>query len=292
MATRNSSSQRRAPTVPNADQIEAWNGPEGEHWVAEQDRYDRIGFGYAERIIDAVEPRPSEQVLDVGCGNGAVALAIAPLVVPDGSVHGLDVSGPMLAAATRRAEQAGLDNVTFERGDAQIHPLPDAAFDAMVSRFGMMFFDDPAAAFANLARALRPGGRIVFTCWQELAHNEWLMVPAGALLAFVPMPDLGAPGQPGPFSLADPDHIRGLLTRFTDVTIDEVTAPMRFGDDIEDVVAFMQRTELAKTLMKDVGADTARAAWAAVTEALAPYATADGVTLNGAAWLVQAHRPV
>jgi SAM-dependent methyltransferase len=274
--------------VPNADQIEYWDGPAGEHWVAEQDRYDRINIQFGERIVTVLDAAPGERVLDVGCGNGALCLAIAPVVAPGGTVHGLDISGPMLAAAARRAGQAGLDNVTFEKGDAQVHPLPDSAFDAAVSRFGVMFFDDPGVAFTNVARTLRPGGRIVFACWQELARNEWLMVPAGAALAFVPMPDLGAPGQPGPFSLSDPERIRAVLTAFTEITVEEVIAPMRLGDTTDDVVEFMQRTDMAQTLMKDVDDDTASAAWVAVSDALGPYASPDGVTLNGAAWLVQA----
>jgi SAM-dependent methyltransferase len=276
--------------VPNADQIAYWDGPAGEHWAAEQDRYDRINVAFRERIVAALEAEPGERVLDVGCGNGALSVAIGPLVDRGGSVLGLDISGPMLAAAARRAGEAGLDNVSFQRGDAQVHRLDDGAFDAVVSRFGVMFFDDPAAAFANLARALRRGGRIVFTCWQELVRNEWLMVPADAALAFVPMPELGAPGQPGPFSLADPDRIRAVLSTFVDVTLEEVTAPMRLGDTIEDVVAFLQRTDMADTLMKDVDAATAAAVWAAVAEALVPYASAEGVTLNGVAWLVHARR--
>jgi SAM-dependent methyltransferase len=278
--------------VPNEDQIEYWGGAEGEHWVAEQDRYDRINFEFGERIVAAVGAAPGERVVDIGCGNGALSLAIGAAVGPGGSVLGVDVSGPMLAVAVRRAGEAGLDTVTFEQADAQVHPLPDSFFDAAVSRFGMMFFDDTGAAMANLARTLRPGGRIVFTCWQELARNQWLMVPASAALAYVPMPDLGAPGQPGPFSLADPDRIYSAMReRFADIRVDEVIAPMRLGDSIDDVVAFMQRTELAQTLMTDVDAETAAAAWAAVGEALEPHATPDGVTLSGAAWLVQAHRP-
>ncbi len=277
--------------MPNADQIEYWDGPAGEHWVAEQDRYDRINIQFAERIVSGLNAEPGERVLDVGCGNGALCLAIAPIVAPEGTVHGLDISGSMLAAAARRARQAGLDNVTFEKGDAQVHQLPDAAFDAVVSRFGVMFFDDPGVAFANLARTLRPGGRLVFACWQEVARNEWLTVPAGAMLAFVPMPDLGTPGQPGPFSLSDPARIRAALAAFTDITIEEVIAPMRLGDTTDDVVEFLQRTDMAQTLMKDVDDDTASAAWAAVSDALAPYALPDGVTLKGAAWLVQARHP-
>jgi SAM-dependent methyltransferase len=276
--------------VPNAEQIEYWDGAAGEHWVAQADRYDRINAAFGERIVDALQPRPGEQVLDIGCGNGALSLAIASLVAPNGMVRGLDISGPMLATARRRAEHAGLDNVTFDKGDAQVHPLPDATFDGAVSRFGVMFFDDPAAAFANIAGALRSGGRLVFTCWQELGRNEWLMVPVGAALAHVPMPDVGAPGEPGPFSLADPDRIRALLASFVDVAIDDVTAPMQLGDSVDDVVAFMQTTDMAHTLMKNVDEDTALEAWKAVHAALRPYDGPDGVTLRGAAWLVDARR--
>jgi SAM-dependent methyltransferase len=277
--------------MPNADQIEYWDGPAGELWVAEQDRYDRVNIQFGECIVTALNAELGERVLDVGCGNGALCLDIAPIVAPGGTVHGLDISGPMLAAAARRADPAGLDNVTFEKGDAQVHPLPDAAFDAVVSRFGVMFFEDPGVAFANLARTLCPGGRIVFTCWQGFARNEWLMVPVGAVLAFVPMPDLGPPGRPGPFSLSDPERIRAVLAAFTDITVEEVIAPMRLGDTTDDVVEFMKRTDMAQTLMNDVGDDTASAAWAAVSDALGPYASPDGVTLNGAAWLVRAWRP-
>ena len=278
--------------MPNADQIEYWNGPAGEHWGAEADRYDRIDVEFGELIVVAVDAAPGERVLDVGCGNGALSVAIGSIVAPGGSVLGLDVSGPMLAVAARRASEAGLGNVTFERGDAQVHPLPDGAFDAVVSRFGVMFFDDPVAAFANLARTLRPGGRIVFTCWQEVVRNEWLMVPASAALPLVPTPDLGSPGQPGPFSLADRDRIQSVMPgHFLDISVDEVVGPMRLGDSIDDVVAFLQRTDLSQTLMKDVNPEIADAAWAAIGDALEPYATAEGVALSGAAWLVQGHRP-
>jgi SAM-dependent methyltransferase len=222
-----------------------------------------------------------------------LSLAIGPLVAPDGSVLGLDVSGPMLAMAITRARAAGLENVRFERGDAQVHALPDAGFDALVSRFGVMFFDDPHVAFANLARSLRSGGRVVFACWQELLANEWLMVPAGAALAYVPMPDLGEAGGPGPFSLADADCIRALLegVGFTELSVDDVRCPMPMGATVEDTVAFMQGTDMAATLMADVSEDVAGAAWEAVRAALAPYAGRDGVVVGGAAWIVTATKP-
>src|SRR5688500_5072726 len=197
--------------MPNVEQAEYWDGPGGEHWAADAERYDEINRRFGERIVSAVEARPGERVLDVGCGNGVLSLALARQVMPDGSVLGLDLSGPMLGEARRRAEAAGLDNVSFEQGDAQVAALPEASFNAAVSRFGVMFFEDPVAAFANIGRALRPDGRLVFACWQELLRNEWLVVPSAAALAFVPMPELGEPGRPGPFSLADPERVRSVL---------------------------------------------------------------------------------
>jgi SAM-dependent methyltransferase len=199
----------------------------------------------------------------------------------------------MLAKATTRARAAGLDNVRFERGDAQVHGLPEAGFDAVVSRFGVMFFDDPNAAFANLAGSLRSGGRVVFACWQDLVANEWLMVPAGAALAYVPMPDLGEPGGPGPFSLAEPGRIRSLLAGvgLIDVSVEDFRCPMLMGATVDETVAFMQGTDMATTLLADVSAEVADAAWEAVRAALAPYAGDQGVVLGGAAWMVTATRP-
>jgi SAM-dependent methyltransferase len=279
--------------MPNVEQVEYWDGSGGEHWVVQQARYDQINGGFGDRVVEVLSPRSGERVLDVGCGNGALSLAIGPLVAPDGSVLGLDISGPMLAMATTRAGAAGLENVRFERGDAQVHVLPSAGFDAVVSRFGVMFFDDPHAAFANLARSLRSGGRVVFACWQELLANEWLMVPASAALAYVPMPDLGEPGGPGPFSLAEPERVRSLLegVGLAEVSVDDFRCPMPMGATVKDTVAFMQGTDMAATLMADVSEDVAAAAWEAVRVALAPYAGRHGVVLGGAAWIVTATKP-
>jgi SAM-dependent methyltransferase len=279
--------------VANAEQAEYWDGAGGEHWAADADRYDDVNRRFGEQIVAALAPSPGERVLDVGCGNGALSLAVAPLVTPGGSVLGLDLSGPMLRTARERASGAGLAEVEFEQGDAQVAVLAPGSFDAAVSRFGVMFFEDPVAAFANIGRALRPGGRLAFACWQELLKNEWLVVPSAAALAYVPMPDLGEPGGPGPFSLADPERVRSILADagFVDVSLEDVVEPMRMGSSVEDAVAFMQRTDLAKTLFENVEEDVAAKAWAAIREALQPYESPAGVVLNGAAWLVTAHRP-
>lgn len=277
--------------MPNEEQIEHWDGEGGEHWAAEAEAYDRLNGAFAERIVARLAPQPGERVLDVGCGNGALSLALGPVVE---SVVGLDISGPMLTTAASRAASAGLSNVTFEKGDAQVHDLPDASFDAAVSRFGVMFFEDPAAAFANIRRMVRPGGRLVFACWQTLLVNQWLMVPAGAALAHVPMPDLGGDANaPGPFSLADPDRARSVLgdAGWVDVELEDTRAPMNFGATADEAVTFLRGTDMAATLMKDVDDETVARAWAAVREAVAAHETPDGVLLEGAAWLVTARVP-
>ena len=196
----------------NVDAVDHWSGEVGDHWASEAERYDRMNADTAERIIRAVAPQPGQRILDVGCGSGALAPGIAPSVEPGGEVVGLDLSRQMLGVARARATERQLTNVTFHHGDAQTHDLGMRRFDSIVSRFGVMFFSDPAAAFANLAGALRPSGRLIFSCWQDLARNEWVTVPAAAALEHVPIPaGLTEVGAHGAFSLSDPQAITDLL---------------------------------------------------------------------------------
>ena len=276
----------------NEAQREYWDGAGGRHWVDQAERYDRLNERYGARLLSALDPQPGERVIDVGCGNGALALAVAARVRPGGEVVGLDLSGPMLDVARKRAASESLDNARFEHGDAQVHALPPASFDAITSRFGVMFFADPVAAFANLAGATRPGGRLVFSCWQDITKNEWLMVPAGAALAYVPFPEMGEPGAPGPFALAEPGRIESVLSDagWSDVSVEDAEEPMPIGTSVDDAVAFLRTTDLAETLMKDVDEEVAASAWRAVADALEAHAGADGVVLRGSAWIVRAVR--
>jgi SAM-dependent methyltransferase len=183
--------------------------------------------------------------------------------------------------------------VQFERGDAQVHPFPPEAFDVALSRFGIMFFDDPVAAFTNIARALRPGGRLAFLCWQEALRNEYIAVPLGAALAHVPAPDVGGPNTAGPFSLADPGRIEEVLTEagLEHVATVPLEAQMRLGEDADDAVEFLGGTGLARALLESAEPAVAQRALHAVRDALRPYESPDGVQMGGAAWLVTAIRP-
>ena len=270
--------------------VDYWNGRPADVWVREAERFDSMLAPFGRRLLTAAVLQRGERVLDVGCGNGAVSMDAARAVGPAGRVTGLDLSGPMLGVARRRAEQQGVD-VSFVQGDAQTVSF-DQQFDVVVSRFGVMFFDNPEVAWANLARATRPGGRLCFVCWQEMFANEWIAVPSMAMVAHVGIPELPEPGAPGPFSLAETGRTRGLLESggWSEITIEERKDGMRIGRDPEDVVAFMLSDEMGRRLVEGKDPEAVQAGTHATIEVLRPYATPEGVVLGGAYWLVAARK--
>ena len=171
---------------PNAEQISYWNEQAGPVWVAEQQSLDAMLEPLGQTAMELAGIEPGNRVLDVGCGAGNTTLQLGERVGPSGSLLGVDLSAPMLERARERARSAGADHVSFQQADAQIEPLRD--FDRVFSRFGVMFFADPVAAFANLRRALGPGGRIAFICWRPLAENPWILEPMRILAELVELP--------------------------------------------------------------------------------------------------------
>ncbi len=274
----------------NADMVDYWNGRPADVWVTEAERFDTMLAPFGRRLLTSVDLEPGERVLDIGCGNGAISLEAARAVGPAGRVTGLDLSAPMLGVARRRAEDRGID-VDFVQCDAQTASF-DHSFDAVVSRFGVMFFDDPELAFSNLARAARPGGRLCFVCWQEMFSNEWIAVPAMAMVAHVGVPQLPEPGAPGPFALADAQRTRNLLESagWSEVSVEACKDGMRIGRDPEDVVAFMLSDEMGRRLVEGKDPEAVQAGTEATLEALSPYATPEGVVLGSAYWLVNARK--
>jgi SAM-dependent methyltransferase len=198
-----------------------------------------------------------------------------------------------LALARERAAAAGADDTEFIEADAQVHPFGDGRFDVVISRNGLMFFDDPDAGFANLARALRSGGRLAFTAPQGLDRNEWIMVAGAAAAPHIGMPEGIAPGAPGPLGLADPDRTTRILegAGFTEVTLEDLTLPMHIGDDVDDTLSFILSIPFVRDLLAAAPAPKQDAAVEAVRTALGPYAGPDGVvTHNNGVWLVTARR--
>jgi len=171
---------------PNDDQTQYqaqyWNGPEANHWLVHEHRYERMGASFTRLVLDAAAVARADRVLDIGCGTGSTTCTAAR-AADDGQALGVDIARPLLQRAKQRARHDSLTNVRFEHGDAQTHRLAPQGFDVAISRFGVMFFSDPTAAFANIARGLRPGGRIAFVCWQPMANNEWITVLSAAAAA-------------------------------------------------------------------------------------------------------------
>ncbi|MDP3493960.1 MAG: class I SAM-dependent methyltransferase [Hyphomonadaceae bacterium] len=278
----------------NAKQIEDWNGTVGEHWAAEQEKNDRLIKAFGEAALRAAEARPGERVLDVGCGCGDTSLALAGMIGADGSVVGLDVSAPMLAVARRRAE--GLGNVAFVEGDASRVELTESEglgpFDLLYSRFGVMFFDDPAGAFGHMRQAMKPGGRVAFACWQAAKDNPWAMVPLLAAREAsglnLPPPD---PHAPGPFAFADAARVAGILegAGFGGVKAESFEAPMFLGASARSAAQGCIKLGPASRLAREAGKDKLPAIIDAIEGALAPLAAADGsVALPGRIWVVTA----
>jgi SAM-dependent methyltransferase len=244
------------PPTPSTPASFDWTGRSGEVWRDNQSRLDRMLAPYGAAAIAAASPAPGERVLDVGCGSGATSLELAARVSPSGSVLGLDISETLLSRARERVPDGA--SVSFVLGDASKHALPDHAFDLLFSRFGVMFFDDPTAAFTHLRRALTPTGRVTFVCWRPFDQNDWVRLPMQAVADILPPLPLPGPNAPGPFA---------------------------FGDAALELA--LQVGPLARALADQPPELRDRAA-TAVRAAFATRATDHVVTMDGAAWVVTA----
>jgi SAM-dependent methyltransferase len=194
--------------VPNEAEFRRWND---EHWAAAWPRRERLTDEVSPFLLDAVGPSVGRRVGDIGCGGGNLTLALAKLVEPGGEAIGIDISAPLLELARTRAREAGVVNAQFVQMDMQTGSLGGEPLDLAVSQFGVMFFDEPTAAFASIRRHLVPGGRLVFACWQEVERNPWYVRGAlRSLLSPPPTPPRGK-SPTGPFVLGDDEYVRDLL---------------------------------------------------------------------------------
>lgn len=273
-------------TIANREMAALWDGSEGADWADNADRYEQTGDRHWQALLRRVPIGPDDAVLDIGCGTGKSSRNAARLAT-SGSVLGIDLSARMLERARDAAGREGLDNVRFEQGDAQVHPFPDATYDVAISTFGAMFFADPVAAFANIRRSLRPGGRLGVLAWRELARNEWLTEIRAALAAGR---DLPAPptGVPGPFGLAEADRAGTVLGEagFGDVAFHEVDEPLRLGSDAADAFEFVRTMGVTKGLTQDLGEADRAAALERLRACLVRHETDGGVLFGSSAWLI------
>jgi SAM-dependent methyltransferase len=267
----------------------AWEG-EADHWVRAADRYDMAAAAVWQTFLDQGHVAVTDRVLDVGCGTGRSSRD-AGLLASAGSVLGVDINQRMLDEAAVRTKREGPPNVRYEWADAEAHRFDVAAFDVVISRYGVMFFADRLAAFANLATALRPGGRLAVLVWQALDRNPWL-VALRATLAFgrdLPSP---LPGAPGPYGLADTDATAAMLTEagFTSIAFVPIEVPMQLGRDAEDAWEYVRGMGLYRGLTEGLGETDRADAIAKVQRLISDHTTSAGVMVESASWSITAVR--
>lgn len=285
--------ERLQSDAANADQVAFWNGRAGERWASQQAIQDTIFIPVTELLIEHAKPQPGERVIDVGCGCGDTSVAFAQRVGPSGRVLGVDISAQMLARA-REVAPANLP-VEFVLADATTYPFPEGAADLLVSRFGVMFFAEPARSFANLRKGMRRGGRLSFICWRGPRENPWLMVPLQAVYRHVPRMAPVGPEDPGPFAFASSERVERILgdAGFADIRIapHDLSLDIAAGGGFESAVETAVIIGPANRALEDATPDARAAAIEAVRHDLKPFAKGNGVWLGGAIWIVSAAVP-
>lgn len=273
-----------------------WQDRAGRTWAELSDATDRQLDPLGQMAIACLAPKAGETVLDIGCGAGQTSLELGAAVGATGRVLGVDISEALLARAQERASAAGAANVAFQRADAGTHSFAPPPFDGLFSRFGVMFFDDPRAAFANLHAALAPkSGRLSFVCWQAMERNPWAVLPLRAVQAALPQLPMPAAlvGAPGPFAFANPDHVTAVLTGagFRAVDIESRTVATNVGGarTLDEVTDYLMRIGPASRLIGDADKSLRSPARAAIAQAMASFAGESGVWCDAAMLLVTAH---
>jgi SAM-dependent methyltransferase len=274
----------------NADQIAYWNGPAGQRWSARQAAQDVLLAPVSDILLARIAAKPGDRILDVGCGCGGLSIALAAQVAPTGSVLGIDISAPMLERA-RDVAPSGVP-VQFVLADATVHPFEQGRFDLLVSRFGVMFFADPVASFANMRRALKPSGRLVFACWREPRENPWMMTPLQAVYQHVPKLPPPEPDDPGPFGFSLEARVTRILREagFRDVAMEPcaLSLDIATGKGLEVAVQSALEIGPASRALQEHPPEVRAAATKSIRETLTPYLRGDSVALAGSIWLVTA----
>jgi SAM-dependent methyltransferase len=274
----------------NADQIAYWNGPGGQRWANRQQTQDILLAPIAEALIDRAAPKAGQRVIDVGCGSGATTVALARKVGPSGHVFGVDVSGPMLARARQSAPREL--PVDFVLADATVYPFDPRSFDLLVSRFGVMFFAEPARSFANMHGALRPSGRLAFACWREPRENPFFMAPLQAVYKHVPKLPQQGPEDPGPFSFASEARVHRILGEagFTAIEMEpcDFALDVAIGRGLDAAVQGALEIGPASRALDGQPDDVRAAATNSIRDALTPFARGQTVPLPASIWIVTA----
>lgn len=271
----------------NDEQITLWNGVAGQAWVDEQALLDRVLAPFEDLLVEAVRASGARQVLDVGCGTGSTAVAVARLLDGSGRCTGIDVSEPMIAAARARAERERVP-ASFVCADAQVYAFGDRSFDMIISRFGVMFFADPVQAFANLGRAAAEGAGLRFVCWRSAAENPFMTTAERAAAPLLPDLPARLPDAPGPFALADEGRVARILEEsgWTGIAIQPIEVPCVLPET--ELVRYLSRFGPVGLALRQADEPTRARVIETVRAAFDPYVHGDEVRYTAACWMVGA----
>ncbi len=277
-------------------QVAYWNELHGDKWVRLQERIDLLLGPFGDSAIAILDPKPGLRILDIGCGCGSSTLALAEAVGLEGAVIGADISKPMIARARERAAAQSAAPVEIIEADIQRHEFAQGEFDAIFSRFGVMFFDDPVAAFRNILHAAKPGARLAFATWRDKQENPWVTEVAKAAKLYIELPPPPAPDEPGQFAFADDAKVLGVLKQagWQDPEALKVDFRLKPGKDLDDAIGFLTQMGPTGKLLIDAGPAVADKVAAALRTALAPYVE-DGEqapSMPAAGWVFTAKAPV
>ena len=277
-------------TIANQEQREFWSDIKGDLWVTLQPRIDTMLATFGDKALDTLNPQSGERILEIGCGTGTTTLALGDRVGASGEILAADLSQPMLSKAIERANLGAQRPITFVEADAQVHNFPTTAFDAVYSRFGVMFFDNPVAAFRNIRKAVRPGGRMAYVCWADRKANPWIRIPAGAAKAFLDLPAPPPDDAPGQFSMENEHRVQQILhdAGWSDIGLERFTVNGSIGSNAADAASFITKMGPMSEPFALADSDTQNKTLQVIEEALTPYSNDNGVTLGFSTWIVSA----